>query len=69
MSYLCIAVLVYFLHLLLKLNWYMTIAIGVFFLLVYPLHRKKQSKKKEQESRFFEVMNYMDTRLYAFLLQ
>lgn len=67
MSYLCIVVLVYFLHLLLKLNWYMTIAIGVFFLLVYPLHRKKQSKKKEQESRFFEVMNYMDTMLYAFL--
>ncbi len=67
MSYLCIAVLTYFLHLLLKLNWYMTIAIGGFFLIAYPFHRKKQKQKNEQEKRFFEVMIYIDTLLYAFL--
>ncbi len=67
MSFLYIAVLAYVLHLLLKLNRYMTIAIGLFFLIVYPFHRKAQNRKKEQEKRFLEVMIYIDTLLYAFL--
>lgn len=59
--------MIYLLHLLLKMNWVTTGILFVISLLVLPLHRKENEKKKKNETRFFEAALYLDTILYAFL--
>lgn len=60
-------VVVYFLHLLLKLNQEMTLIILLFVLCMLPFHRKSFYQSKENQTRFFEVSMYLDTLLYAFV--
>lgn len=67
MIYLMLVAVVFFLHLLLKMNWITTIVLLVMGFLALPLHRKAWKKQKNNEERFFEVSLYMDTVLYAFL--
>lgn len=67
MIYLIAFVLVYALHVLLKLNWYMTVLVAVYVSLVIPLHRKRYETYKENKNRFFDVSNYLDTLLYSFV--
>ena len=67
MSYLLLIAVVYFLHLLLKMNWICT---GILFLYgIWSLsrHKKVLRGQKFQEERFFAVSLYLDTVLYAFL--
>jgi hypothetical protein len=59
--------MVYFLHVLLKLNLWFSLALLGYGLLILPVHRKIHVHAKEQEYRFFEVSLYLDTMLYAFV--
>lgn len=67
MIYLIAYVLVYALHVLLKLNWYMTALLAIYVSLVIPLHRKRYEIYKKNKDRFFDVSNYLDTLLYSFV--
>lgn len=67
MVYLILVAIVFFLHLLLKMNWITTGIVMVLGLLLIPLHRKEKKKQSYNENRFFEASLYMDTVLYAFL--
>lgn len=67
MVYLIAFIMVYFLQLLLKLNEAMTLVLGIFVLLVIPLHRRWYRRMKENQTRFYEVSLYLDTLLYAFV--
>ncbi|MBR3811959.1 MAG: hypothetical protein IKJ16_06505 [Agathobacter sp.] len=60
-------VLVFTLHVLLKLNWYMTALLLLYAILVIPLHRKRHEIYKKNKNRFFDVSNYLDTLLYSFV--
>ena len=60
-------IIVYTLHVLLKLNWYMTVLLGGFAFVMIPLHRKRYEKFAENKRRFFEVSSYLDTLLYSFV--
>ncbi len=61
---LCIILLLF--HLALKLNWYMTGVLLVYFLFMVPKHRRKYQKQKLEEQRFLDAGIYMDALLYAF---
>ena len=67
MIYLMLVAVVFFLHLLLKMNWITTFILLGFGFLALSLHRKAWQKQKQNETRFFEASIYMDTVLYAFL--
>ena len=67
MIYLILVAVVFFLHLILKMNWITTIILLGFGFIALPLHRKAWQKQKMNENRFFEASLYMDTVLYAFL--
>lgn len=67
MIYFIAFIIVYVLHVLLKLNWVMTIVLGGFALVMLPLHKKRYQKSIENQNGFFEVSNYLDTLLYAFV--
>lgn len=67
MIYLILVGLAFFLHTLLKLNWYMSACVMLFLLLIYPSFRRLYQLQKKQENRFFSATNYMDTLLYSFL--
>lgn len=56
----------YALHLLLKMHWITTLFLTGFLLLRLRHHRKLYRKMKEEELRFAEVSEYLDTLLYAF---
>lgn len=60
-------VIIYFLHVLLKLNLWMTIALAVFALVMIPKHRSWQQRATDNQQRFHEVSLYLDTMLYAFV--
>ena len=60
-------VIVYFLHVLLKLNEEMTLLLLLFVAFMLPFHQKHYSQAKENQTRFFEVSLYLDTLLYAFV--
>lgn len=66
MIYLIGFVITYFLHVLLKLNWEVTLVVLLFVILAIPFHKKLYQKAKENQNRFFEVSLYLDTILYAF---
>lgn len=61
-----LGVLIFFLHLLLKLNWVTSAVLFVLLLLMLPRHRKKYEEMKRQERRFHDAALYIDTLLYAF---
>jgi len=67
MIYLIASVIVYALHVLLKLNWYMTVLLGLYAVFVVPIHKKRYKGYLESKRRFFEASSYLDTLLYAFL--
>ena len=67
MSYVLAAILVYTLHVLLKLNWYMTAILAVYAYIMVPRHQKRYEQFQENKKRFFEVSSYLDTLLYSFV--
>lgn len=67
MIYLVLVAVVFFLHLLLKMNWITTIVLLILGLMALPSHRRERRKQRESEKRFFETSLYIDTVLYAFL--
>lgn len=67
MIYFIACIVVYTLHVVLKLNWYMTVLLGAFAFLMVPLHRKRYETFLENKSRFFEISSYLDTLLYSFV--
>lgn len=67
MIYFILGVVLFFFHLLLKMNWIVTGILAVFFLVMFPVHRKWYDKMKTQEQRFYDACLYIDTVLYAFV--
>lgn len=67
MIYLMLVAVVFFLHLLLKMNWVTTIILLSLGFVALSRHRKAWILQKNSEKRFFEASLYMDTVLYAFL--
>lgn len=67
MSYFCLFAVVYFLHVLFKLNLWLSLVLLVYGLIMLPVHKKMYRKEQEQKRRFFEVSLYLDTILYAFV--
>ena len=67
MIYFIAMIIVYALHVLLRLNWYMTFVLAAFALFMIPQHKKRYQKAQENQKRFFEVSSYLDTLLYAFV--
>ena len=67
MVYFVAFILVYFLHVLLKLNLWITLALMVFALFMIPKHRRRFELAQENQKRFYEVSLYLDTMLYSFV--
>ena len=67
MIYFVAFVLIYGLHVLLRLNIWTCIAVGVFALWMIPKYRTRYRKMKEYQQRFFDVSMYLDTILYSFI--
>lgn len=67
MIYFVAFIIVYILHVLLKLNWYMTAALGIFSCIMVPWHKKRYEVYQKNKTRFFEVSGYLDTLLYSFV--
>ena len=67
MIYFVIFILIYLLHLLLKLDLWVCVALGLYGFVMIPLFRKRYRKMKTYQQRFYEVSLYLDTILYAFV--
>ena len=67
MIYFVTFVLIYGLHVLLKLSIWTCLAIGVFAIWMIPKYRTRYRKMKEYQQRFFDVSMYLDTILYSFM--
>ena len=67
MIYFIALIIVYTLHVVLKLNWYMTAFLGVFACVMVPCHKKRYETFQRNKNRFFEVSSYLDTLLYSFV--
>lgn len=67
MTYFIAFIIVYALHVLLKLNWYMTAVLCVFAVFMVPRHKRRYEVFKKNKRRFFEVSGYLDTLLYSFV--
>ena len=67
MIYLVLVAVVFFLHLLLKMNWIVSVILLGLGLIALPIHGKVLKQQRESEKRFFQASLYMDTVLYAFL--
>ena len=66
MIYITVFVIIYFLHILLKLNIWIVLALGIYALIMIPMHRKWHQKSRMNQKRFQEAALYLDTLLYAF---
>jgi hypothetical protein len=66
MSYAVVLAMLYLMHLILKMNWYVTSFLAVYSMAAVFFHRKMSRQKIRQEERFFEASVYMETLLYAF---
>lgn len=53
-------------HLLLKMNFWATIMVGGYFLLVSPIHMRLLKEQKDQQKRFLDVCEYLEMLLYSF---
>ena len=60
-------VLIYLLKVLLKLNIWVCLMLGIYGFMMVPLYRKRARKIREFRQRFYEVSLYLDTILYAFV--
>ncbi len=58
---------IYFLHLILKMNWWGTLFTILYLSVMLPTHRRMQQRMRREKQRVQEVANYMDAMLYAFL--
>ncbi len=67
MFYFIAFIIIYILHVLLKLQVGFCIALFLFGIVMIPLHKKRYRKAKENKKRFLEVSLYLDTILYAFV--
>ena len=67
MIYFTAFVIVYVLHVLLRLNWCITLVVLVYALVMVPKHRKRHKKAADNQKRFYEVSMYLDTLLYSFV--
>lgn len=67
MIYFVALVIVYALHLILKLNIYMTVGLLLYAVCMIPFHQKRHDLFKKNKERFFEVSNYLDALLYSFV--
>lgn len=67
MLYFITFVIIYFLHVLLKLNTWIVVALGIYAVFMLPIHRKWYHKSVVNQNRFHEVSLYLDTLLYAFV--
>lgn len=67
MIYFIAFIIVYILHVVLKINWYLTIFLGIFAFIMVPRHKKRYEIFQKNKSRFFEVSSYLDTLLYSFV--
>ncbi len=66
MIYFIVFIGIYLLHLLLKLNIWMCLVLGVYALFMLPRYERRQGKIREYQKRFYDVSLYLDTILYAF---
>jgi hypothetical protein len=66
MSYAVVLAVLYLLHLVLKMNRYVTGFLAVYLLIAVFFHRKMNREKIRQEERFADAAVYMETILYAF---
>jgi hypothetical protein len=66
LSYAVVLSVLYLLHLILKMNWYVTGFLAVYSMIAVFFHRKMNRKRIRQEERFFEASVYVETLLYAF---
>lgn len=57
----------YTLRLLLKMQWMTTVLFGLYMMVRVRIYRKRFRQMKEQQLRFEEACEYMDTFLYAFV--
>ncbi len=67
MIYFMAFIIVYVLHVLLRLNWWITFALLVFVFCMVPQHKKRYDSAKENQQRFYDVSMYLDTLLYSFV--
>lgn len=67
MIYALIFLVVFFLHLILKLAWWASLIIGGYALFMLRLHRSRHRQQKRQLRRFESTSLYIDTLLYAFV--
>ncbi len=67
MIYFIAFIIIYFLHVLLKLNGWVMLGMGIFAFVMIPKHRKRVQLSKDNQTRFYEVSLYLDTILYAFV--
>ena len=67
MIYLIVLILIYFLHVLMKLNLWISLALAVYAIFMIPKHRRWHKRVVENQKRFYDVSLYLDTLLYAFV--
>ena len=67
MIYFVVFVLIYLLKVLLKLNIWVCLMLGIYGFMMVPLYRKRARKIREFRQHFYEVSLYLDTILYAFV--
>lgn len=67
MIYAAVFVGMYTLHLMLRMHWVTTAVITAYVLVRVRAHRRWYREAQEQELRFGEAADYLDTVLYAFL--
>lgn len=67
MIYLAVLVGMYALHLMLRMHWLTTAFITIYVLVRVRAHCRLYSEAQEQQLRFGEIADYLDTVLYAFL--
>lgn len=67
MIYFVAFLIVYFLHVLLKLHWITTVCLLLFAVCMIPLHEKKRKEAYRKIESFFGMSLYLDTILYSFV--
>lgn len=67
MIYFATAIFIYILHVLLKLNVEMCMLLGIYALVVIPHFEKRYKQMQSCKRRFYDVSQYLDTILYAFV--
>lgn len=67
MIYFAAFIMVYVLHVLLRLNWWVTGVLCIFAVIMVPQHKKRYEQMKRNQQRFFDVSMYLDTLLYSFV--